>query len=137
MRGKRGLIMGVANERSIAWGIARAMADQGAELAFCYQGEAFGKRVEPLAASVGSDFLVDADVTNDASLDACFAALKQRWGTMQKVLSSQSRLEKIVADILLDNAAKEYAPRVVGRCLMHVRDCCVCGRQSLSHSPLN
>ena len=82
MKGKRGLIMGVANERSIAWGIASALAAEGAELAFSYQGEAFGKRVEPLAASVGSDFLVDVDVTNDESLDACFTALKDRWGTM-------------------------------------------------------
>ena len=82
LTGKRGLIMGVANERSIAWGIAKAMADAGAELAFSYQGAAFGKRVEPLAASVGSDFMVDVDVTNDDSLDACFAALKARWGTM-------------------------------------------------------
>ncbi len=82
LKGKRGLVMGVANERSIAWGIARAMADEGAELAFSYQGEAFGKRVEPLAASVGSDFLVDVDVMDDASLDHCFAALQDRWGTM-------------------------------------------------------
>ncbi|MBL8563510.1 MAG: enoyl-ACP reductase [Gemmobacter sp.] len=82
MAGKRGLVMGVANERSIAWGIASALATEGAELAFSYQGEAFGKRVEPLAASVGSDFLVDVDVTNDDSLDACFGALKDRWGTM-------------------------------------------------------
>ena len=82
MAGKRGLIMGVANNRSIAWGIAKALADEGAELAFSYQGEAFGKRVEPLAASVGSDFLVDVDVTDDASMDACFAALKDRWGRM-------------------------------------------------------
>jgi enoyl-[acyl-carrier protein] reductase I len=82
MKGKRGLIMGVANERSIAWGIAKAMADEGAELAFSYQGEAFGKRVAPLAASVGSDVLVDVDVMDDASLDACFAALTDRWGTM-------------------------------------------------------
>jgi enoyl-[acyl-carrier protein] reductase I len=82
MKGKRGLIMGVANERSIAWGIASAMAAEGAELAFSYQGEAFGKRVEPLAASVGSDFLVDVDVMNAGSLDACFAALKGRWGTL-------------------------------------------------------
>lgn len=80
MKGKRGLIMGVANDRSIAWGIARALADEGAELAFSYQGEAFGKRVEPLAASVGSDFLVDVDVTDDASLDAAFGALADRWG---------------------------------------------------------
>ncbi|MDO9525100.1 MAG: SDR family oxidoreductase [Gemmobacter sp.] len=82
MQGKRGLIMGVANERSIAWGIARAMADQGAELAFSYQGEAFGKRVEPLAASVGSSLLVDVDVSDDASMDACFDRLKAEWGTM-------------------------------------------------------
>ncbi|MCY4180743.1 MAG: SDR family oxidoreductase, partial [Litoreibacter sp.] len=78
MKGKRGLIMGVANERSIAWGIAKAMADEGAELAFSYQGEAFGKRVEPLAASVGSDILVDVDVTDDTSLDACFDLLKEK-----------------------------------------------------------
>jgi len=82
MKGKRGLVMGVANERSIAWGIAKTLAEEGAELAFSYQGDAFGKRVEPLAASVGSDLLVDVDVNNDASLDACFATLKERWGTM-------------------------------------------------------
>ncbi|MCB2125184.1 MAG: SDR family oxidoreductase [Rhodobacteraceae bacterium] len=82
MKGRRGLVMGVANERSIAWGIAAALAAEGAELAFSYQGEGFGKRVEPLAASVGSDFLVDVDVTDDESLDACFAALKDRWGRM-------------------------------------------------------
>jgi enoyl-[acyl-carrier protein] reductase I len=82
MKGKRGLVMGVANERSIAWGIAQAMADEGAQLAFTYQGEAFGKRVEPLAASVGSDLLLDADVTDDASLDAAFGALATRWGSL-------------------------------------------------------
>ncbi|MFD1883833.1 enoyl-ACP reductase FabI [Paracoccus pacificus] len=82
LNGKRGLVMGVANDRSIAWGIAKALSDQGAELAFSYQGEAFGKRVEPLAASVGSDFLVDVDVTDDASLDAAFAAIAERWGKL-------------------------------------------------------
>ena len=86
MKGKRGLVMGVANDRSIAWGIAKALHDEGAELAFSYQGEAFGKRVEPLAASVGSDFLVDVDVTDDASLDACFGALRDRWGTIDFVV---------------------------------------------------
>ena len=80
MNGKRGIIMGVANERSIAWGIAKALADEGAELAFTYQGEAFGKRVEPLAASVGSSLLVDVDVTNEASLDAAFGKVKAEWG---------------------------------------------------------
>ncbi|PWK62177.1 enoyl-ACP reductase FabI [Roseicyclus mahoneyensis] len=84
--GKRGLVMGVANDRSIAWGIARALHAEGAELAFSYQGEAFGKRVEPLAASLGSDLLVDVDVTNDASMDACFATLKDRWGTLDFVV---------------------------------------------------
>ncbi|NRB01935.1 MAG: enoyl-ACP reductase [Rhodobacteraceae bacterium] len=82
LAGKRGLIMGVANERSIAWGIAKAMAEAGAELAFTYQGEAFGSRLRPLAESVGSDFMVDADVTDDAALDGAFAELQERWGTM-------------------------------------------------------
>lgn len=82
LAGKRGLVMGVANERSIAWGIAKAMGAAGAELAFTYQGAAFGSRLEPLAASVGSDFMVDVDVTNDASLDAAFSALGSRWPTL-------------------------------------------------------
>jgi enoyl-[acyl-carrier protein] reductase I len=82
MKGKRGLVMGVANDRSIAWGIASALASEGASLAFSYQGEAFGKRVEPLAASVGSDFLIDVDVTDEASLDACFAEVGRRWGSL-------------------------------------------------------
>ena len=86
MTGKRGLVMGVANERSIAWGIAKTLAAEGAELAFSYQGEAFGKRVAPLAASVGSDLLVDVDVTEDASLDACFATLRDRWATLDFVI---------------------------------------------------
>ena len=86
MKGKRGLIMGVANDRSIAWGIAKAMADEGAELAFSYQGEAFGKRVEPLAASVGSDIMIDVDVTDDASMEAAFASLKEKWGTLDFVV---------------------------------------------------
>ncbi len=82
MHGKRGLIMGVANEKSIAWGIAREMAAEGAELAFTYQGEGFGKRLRPLAQSVGSDFMVDVDVQDDASLDAAFSALAERWETL-------------------------------------------------------
>ena len=86
MQGQRGLIMGVANDRSIAWGIARAMHQAGAELAFSYQGDAFGKRVAPLAESVGSDFLVDVDVTDDASLDAAFEGLAHRWPTIDFVV---------------------------------------------------
>ncbi|GGH58270.1 SDR family oxidoreductase [Frigidibacter albus] len=86
MTGKRGLVMGVANERSIAWGIAQALAAEGAELAFTYQGEAFGKRVEPLAASLGSKLLIDADVMNDDSLDAAFAMLAAEWGSIDFVV---------------------------------------------------
>lgn len=82
VKGKRGLIMGVANERSIAWGIASALAAEGAELAFSYQGEAFGKRVAPLAASVGATLLVDVDVMNSDSMDACFTRLADEWGSI-------------------------------------------------------
>lgn len=82
LSGKRGLIMGVANDRSIAWGIAKAMHEAGAELAFTYQGEAFGKRLAPLAGSVGSDFMVDVDVTDAASLDTAFGQLSDRWPTI-------------------------------------------------------
>ena len=86
LKGKRGLVMGVANDRSIAWGIARALHEAGAELAFTYQGEAFGKRLQPLAESVGSDLMVDVDVTDDASLDAGFDALAARWPTIDFVV---------------------------------------------------
>jgi len=86
MDGKRGLIMGVANERSIAWGIARAMRDAGAELAFTYQGDQLLKRVGPLAERAGSDILLQADVSDDASMDAAFAELKTRWDTMDFVV---------------------------------------------------
>ena len=82
LKGKRGLVMGVANDRSIAWGIAKAMHGAGAALAFSYQGDAFGKRVMPLAQSLGSDVLIDMDVTDDAALDAGFDALAQRWGSI-------------------------------------------------------
>ncbi len=80
MAGKKGLVMGVANERSLAWGIAHAVHAQGAELAFTYQGDALKKRVEPLAGSVDSEFVVPCDVTDAASMDAVFAAIKDRWG---------------------------------------------------------
>lgn len=79
MAGKRGLIMGVANERSIAWGIAKTVAEAGAELAFTFQGEALGKRVKPLARSVDSDFVVECDVTDERSLDGVFAGIADRW----------------------------------------------------------
>jgi len=80
MQGKRGLIMGLANDKSIAWGIAQAVAAQGAELAFSYQGEALKKRVEPLAASLGTPRLFECDVASDHSIDSLFAGLKAHWG---------------------------------------------------------
>jgi enoyl-[acyl-carrier protein] reductase I len=82
MQGKRGLVMGVANDRSIAWGIARAVAAHGAELAFTYQGEALEKRVKPLAESVGSALVLPCDVADDASMDAAFAAVEKAWGKL-------------------------------------------------------
>ncbi len=86
MQGKRGLIMGLANDKSIAWGIAKACADAGAELAFSYQGEALQKRVGPLAASVGSDIVLPCDVGDEASIDALFAALANHWGTLDFIV---------------------------------------------------
>jgi len=82
MKGKRGLVMGVANERSIAWGIAKTLAYEGAELAFTYQGEGFGKRLRPLAESVGSNLVIPADVQDEASLDAVFKTLEDEWGEL-------------------------------------------------------
>lgn len=94
LAGKRGLIMGVANDRSIAWGIAKSCADAGAELAFTYQGEAFGQRLEPLAQSVGSNLMIDVDVTDDASLDAAFDVLKENWGTLDFVIHAIAYSDK-------------------------------------------
>ncbi len=82
MQGKRGLIMGLANNRSIAWGIAKALSAHGAEMAFSYQGEALKKRVEPLAAEVGSDFLVECDVSDEAAMDKTFEEIRNRWGRL-------------------------------------------------------
>ena len=86
MQGKRGLIMGLANDKSIAWGVASALADAGAELAFSYQGDALKKRVDPLAAQVGSDIVLPCDVGDEASMDALFAELQDRWGSLDFVV---------------------------------------------------
>jgi enoyl-[acyl-carrier protein] reductase I len=104
-------VMGVANSHSIAWGIAKALHDAGAELAFTYQGEAFGKRVAPLAASVGSDFLVDADVTDDASLDRAFAQVGERWGGLDILVhaiafSDKNELKGRYADTTRENFSR-------------------------------
>jgi enoyl-[acyl-carrier protein] reductase I len=108
MQGKRGLIMGVANNHSIAWGISKALAAQGAELAFTFQGEALGKRVRPLAAEIGSDFLLECDVENTESVDAVFAALKEKWGKLDFVVhaigfSDKNELKGLYANTTRDN----------------------------------
>ena len=94
MAGKRGLIMGVANDRSIAWGIAKAVHAQGAELAFTYQGDALLRRVEPLATQVGSDVILPCDVTDDASMDAVFDTLKEKWGSLDFLVHAIAYADK-------------------------------------------
>ena len=94
MAGRKGLIMGVANDKSIAWAIARACADEGAELAFTYQGDALKKRVGPLAESVGSDLVLPCDVTDAASMDAVFEALGERWGRLDFLLHAIAYADK-------------------------------------------
>lgn len=111
MKGKRGLIMGVANDRSIAWGIARSLADQGAALAFTYQGESLEKRVRPLAESVGSDILVPCDVGSDEDLDKAFAALQEHWDSLDFVVhaiafSDKSELDGYYLDTTRENFKK-------------------------------
>ncbi|QIK41843.1 enoyl-ACP reductase FabI [Pontivivens nitratireducens] len=86
MQGKRGLVMGVANDKSIAWGIAKTLAAHGAQMAFTYQGDAFGKRVQPLAESLGSSMVVDCDVTDETSMDAAFARIAEEWGELDFVV---------------------------------------------------
>jgi enoyl-[acyl-carrier protein] reductase I len=94
LAGKRGLVIGVANEKSIAWGIAKAAADAGAELAFTYQAENLGRRVVPLAESVGSDMVLQADVLDEASLDQLFATLKEKWGSFDFLIHAVAYSDK-------------------------------------------
>jgi enoyl-[acyl-carrier protein] reductase I len=110
MAGKKGLIMGVANNRSIAWGIAKALADQGAEIAFSYQGEALKKRVEPLAAEIGVTTLVECDVSSDAAMDETFRVLKDKFGTIDFLVhaigfSNKEELEGRYINTSADNFA--------------------------------
>ncbi|MGB3805779.1 MAG: SDR family oxidoreductase, partial [Erythrobacter sp.] len=111
LEGKRGLVMGVANDRSIAWGIAKSCADAGAELAFTYQGEAFGKRLAPLAESVGSDLMLDVDVTDDASLDRAFDALQERWGRLDFVIHAIAFSDKSELTGRILNTSRENFKR--------------------------
>ena len=94
MSGKRGIIMGVANERSIAWGIAAAAAAQGAEIAFTYQGDALEKRVRPLAESIGSDIIIPCDVSSDKAIDQTFLTLKEKWETIDFVVHAIAYSDK-------------------------------------------
>jgi enoyl-[acyl-carrier protein] reductase I len=108
MQGKRGLIMGVANDHSIAWGIARTLAAQGATLAFTYQGEALGRRVKPLAESVGASLLLPCDVEQIASVDAVFAAIAEKWGSLDFLVhaiafSDKNELRGRYADTTREN----------------------------------
>lgn len=108
LKGKRGLIMGLANDKSLAWGISQYLAAQGAELAFTYQGEALEKRVRPLAGSLGSKVIVPCDVTDEASMDATFATLEKEWGGMDFLVhaiaySDKNELKGDFVDTSLDN----------------------------------
>lgn len=108
MHGKRGLIMGLANDKSLAWGIAKKLHEQGAELAFSYQGDALAKRVKPLAESLGSDFLIDCDVSNMEALDAAFEKIAERWDSLDFVVhaigfSDKNELRGQYVDTSLDN----------------------------------
>jgi enoyl-[acyl-carrier protein] reductase I len=108
MQGKRGLVMGVANDHSIAWGIARRLAEQGAEMAFTYQGEAFGRRVRPLAAQVGASLVLPCDVEDGASIDSVFETLKSEWGSIDFVVhaigfSDKNELKGLYADTTREN----------------------------------
>ena len=111
MQGKRGLIMGVANDHSIAWGIARTLAAHGAELAFTYQGDALGKRVKPLAQSVGSNLILPCDVEDLASVDAVFEKLRSDWGTLDFLVhaigfSDRNELKGLYADTSRQNFSR-------------------------------
>ncbi len=108
MAGKRGLIMGLANDKSIAWGIARALADAGAQLAFSYQGDALKKRVDPLAAQLGSDIVLPCDVSDGASIDSLFDGLKDRWDNLDFIVhaigfSDKNELRGRYVDTSRDN----------------------------------
>ncbi|MGH1377557.1 MAG: enoyl-ACP reductase FabI [Alphaproteobacteria bacterium] len=107
LKGKRGLVMGVANERSIAWGMAEAAAENGAELAFTYQGDALLKRVKPLAERVGSDILLPCDVTDEASIDAAFSEIEEKWGKIDFVVHAIAFSDKNELDGLYLNTSRE------------------------------
>ncbi len=113
MENKRGLIMGVANRNSIAWGIAKTLAEQGAELAFTYQGEALEKRVRPLAAEAGSDFLLECDVEDLLSVDNVFSSIRERWGTLDFIVHAIGFSDKNELKGLYANTSRENFSRTM------------------------
>ncbi|MFQ5959594.1 MAG: enoyl-ACP reductase FabI [Alphaproteobacteria bacterium] len=124
MAGKKGLIMGVANERSIAWGIARALAAHGAELAFSYQGDALGKRVRPLAESVGADLVIHCDVTDAASMDAVFACLRDAWGGLDFLVHAIAYSDKEeLKGRYIDTTAANFAATMDVSCYSFTAAC--------------
>jgi enoyl-[acyl-carrier protein] reductase I len=117
MKGKRGLIMGVANNRSIAWGIAKACAAQGAEVALTYQGDALKKRVVPLATELGSDVVLPCDVTDSASMDAVFAELKAKWGRLDFLVHAIAFADKAELDgRYVDTSEKNFTQSLLISC---------------------
>lgn len=113
LQGKRGLVMGVANDRSIAWGIAAMAAESGAELAFTYQGEALEKRVKPLAEKVGANIVVPCDVTDEASIDAAFKAIEDEWGELDFVVHAIAFSDKNELDGLYVDTTRENFTRTM------------------------
>lgn len=124
MAGKRGLVMGVANNRSIAWHIAKTVSDQGAELAFTYQGEALLKRVKPLASSIGSEFIMPCDVTDDGSIDKVFDEIKSKWGKLDFVLHGIAFSDKDeLTGKYMDTTAENFSKTMLISCYSFTAIC--------------
>lgn len=124
MQGKKGLIMGVANDHSIAWGIAKQVADAGAEVAFTYQGEALEKRVRPLAESVGSDLVIPCDVLNKDSMDAAFQTIKEKWGKLDFVVHAIAFSDKNeLKGRYVDTSAENFSNSMLVSCYSFTEVC--------------
>jgi enoyl-[acyl-carrier protein] reductase I len=124
MKGKRGLVMGVANDRSIAWGITKAIVEQGAEVAFTYQNEVLEKRVRPLAASLGSDVLIECDVSDDASIETVFETLGEKWGSLDFVIHAIAFSDKNeLTGRYLDTSAQNFAQTMAISCYSFTSVC--------------
>ena len=124
MAGKRGLVMGVANDRSLAWGIAQMLHNHGAELAFTYQGDALGKRVKPLAQQLGSEIVLPCDVTDEPSLDATFAAIRERWGKLDFLVHAIAFSDKNELDGLYLNTTRANFQRTMDISCYSFTACC-------------